>query len=70
MVAPGRHTIELGDRIIRTGRSRTVYAIAAWVELPGLPIHARLQPEGEGGEDAILVSVTALTDVNLYRRIP
>lgn len=61
--------VEVGDRYTRADGSPKIYFVTAVVEKPGHPPHARLLLEGGITSDEILVSVAALGDRMLWRRV-
>ena len=62
-----KHRIAVGDRFCRPTTPRHVFVVAALVDHPGRPPHARLR--AEGGPDELLVGTYALTDPEVWRRV-
>ena len=61
-------SIKVGDEFIKTEVPNTVWVVKQLVEFPGLLPHAKLTCRGFLGR-TITLSLEALTDQNLYRRI-
>ncbi|WP_207461319.1 hypothetical protein [Azospirillum sp. SYSU D00513] len=61
--------IQAGERFTRADASTKVYEVIELVEKPGHAPHARLLLEEGTPTDVLLVSVSALQDRNLWRRV-
>lgn len=63
-----RSTIAIGARFARTGQPGKVYVVKEMRDVPGHQKHARLVLEG--GDEMLLIGVSALVDGSFYRRAP
>ena len=63
-----KHTIVIGDEFTKLEDPETVWVVQRLVDLPGLPQHAELKAIQYLNRN-IMISVSALMDRKLYRRL-
>ncbi len=61
-------SIKVGDKFIKPNDPKTVWVVRGLVDLPDLPPHAELKAQGYLNR-MTMMSLAALADQNLYRRI-
>ena len=61
-------SIKVGDKFIKPEVPNMVWVVNRLVEIPGMPPHAKLIVQGRLNQ-SMMLSLEALTDQNLYRRI-
>lgn len=64
------HGVQVGDRYVKTdGKFQSVWTVRQIVHFDGIPPHARLMPDMEIHMGYRTISVVALSDTDLYRRV-
>lgn len=61
--------VAIGDSVTKIGTVSTLtYVVDSVVDVPGMPPHVRLVPEGQG-EGGMLIGKAAVSDRRLWRRV-
>lgn len=65
-----QHGVQVGDQYVKTdGKYHSVWTVRQIVHFDGIPPHARIIPEMETHMGYRTISVVALSDSDLYRRV-
>lgn len=65
-----QHGVQVGDQYVKTdGKYQSVWTVREIVHFDGVPPHGRIIPGGETHMGYRTISVVALSDSDLYRRV-